>query len=86
MCHRTEAADQKIDDLTTVYDQGDLVKAIVLSVSHDRYRRVLCCAVGVLSVLPASLVALTACISTHCHPTRCVLSQLSSAVLMTRGS
>ena len=33
MCHRSQAADQKMKDLTEVYDEGDLVKAIVLKVS-----------------------------------------------------
>lgn len=33
MCHRSEAADVKIKDLTQVYDEGDLVKAVVLKVN-----------------------------------------------------
>lgn len=33
MCHRSEAADQAINDLTGVYEVGDLVKAVVLKVS-----------------------------------------------------
>lgn len=32
MCHRKEAANGEIKDLTTVYDDGDLVKAVVLKV------------------------------------------------------
>lgn len=34
MCHRTEAAERPIKDLTTVYDVGDLVKAVVLKVIY----------------------------------------------------
>lgn len=35
MCHRSEAAARPVKDLSTVYDVGDLVKAIVLKVSDD---------------------------------------------------
>lgn len=35
MCHRSQAADGKIKDLTQVYDEGDLVKAVVLKVKYD---------------------------------------------------
>ncbi|CAM9425382.1 unnamed protein product, partial [Ectocarpus sp. 8 AP-2014] len=38
MCHRSEAADETIDDLTQVYDEGDLVKAVVLKVSKGKKR------------------------------------------------
>lgn len=34
MCHRSQAAEKAIKDLTTVYDEGDLVKAVVLKVGH----------------------------------------------------
>lgn len=34
MCHRSQAADRTIKDLTKVYDEGDLVKAIVLKVNR----------------------------------------------------
>lgn len=34
MCHRSQAADKAIKDLTQVYEEGDLVKAVVLKVSH----------------------------------------------------
>lgn len=38
MCHRSEAADVKIKDLTQVYDEGDLVKAVVLKViAHSHH-------------------------------------------------
>ncbi len=33
MCHRSEAADHSIKDLTGVYEVGDLVKAVILKVS-----------------------------------------------------
>lgn len=32
MCHRSQAADGHVKDLTTMYDEGDLVKAMVLKV------------------------------------------------------
>ncbi|CAM9211625.1 unnamed protein product, partial [Ectocarpus sp. 12 AP-2014] len=38
MCHRAEAADETIDDLTHVYDEGDLVKAVVLKVNKGKKR------------------------------------------------
>lgn len=44
MCHRSQAADKAIKDLTQVYEEGDLVKAVVLKVgnkavvkSHSEY-------------------------------------------------
>lgn len=33
MCHRSQAADHSIKDLTEVYSKGDLVKAVVLKAS-----------------------------------------------------
>lgn len=33
MCHRSEASEHLIKDLSTVYDVGDLVKAVVLKVN-----------------------------------------------------
>lgn len=32
MCHRSEAAERPIKDLSTFYEVGDLVKAVVLKV------------------------------------------------------
>eukprot|EP00903_Cladosiphon_okamuranus_P010099 g9564.t2 len=38
MCHRSEAAERSIKDLSTVYDVGDLVKAVVLKVERSKKR------------------------------------------------
>lgn len=38
MCHKSEASDQKIEDITKVYAVGDYVKAIVLKVDADKKR------------------------------------------------
>lgn len=32
MCHRSEASDEEVNDLTGLYEEGDLVKALVLKV------------------------------------------------------
>lgn len=34
MCHRSEAAERSIKNLSTFYDVGDLVKAVVLKVTR----------------------------------------------------
>eukprot|EP00953_Heterococcus_sp_UTEX-ZZ885_P019315 10793-Heterococcus_DN1.PRE.1 len=38
MCHKSEAADHKVEDLTKAYSEGDYVKAIVLKVDIEKRR------------------------------------------------
>ncbi|CAM9431765.1 unnamed protein product [Chrysoparadoxa australica] len=38
MCHKSEAADHPIQDLTKEYEEGDYVKAVVLKVDADKKR------------------------------------------------
>lgn len=60
MCHRSEAAEETIDDLTQVYDEGDLVKAVVLQVMAG----------AVMSCMPRTAVRrrkLPACLGTQAY-------------------
>jgi rRNA biogenesis protein RRP5 len=38
LCHRSEIADGKVDDVKRLYDEGDEVKAIVLKISKEKKR------------------------------------------------
>jgi rRNA biogenesis protein RRP5 len=38
LCHRTQMADNKVDDVTKLYDEGDAVKAIVLKIDKAQRR------------------------------------------------
>ncbi|KAF2667132.1 nucleic acid-binding protein [Microthyrium microscopicum] len=38
LCHKSEIADQRVEDVTKLYEVGDAVKAIVLKVDKDRKR------------------------------------------------
>lgn len=60
MCHRSEAADETIEDLTQVYDEGDLVKAVVLKVKVGAESETMPSSVALLLSLrlnPACLVS-----------------------------
>jgi len=38
LCHRSEMAEQRVEDVKKLYDEGDTVKAKVLKVDHERRR------------------------------------------------
>ncbi|KAI9820992.1 MAG: rRNA biogenesis protein rrp5 [Thelocarpon impressellum] len=38
LCHRSEIADERVEDVRTLYDEGDVVKARVLKVEPDKRR------------------------------------------------
>ncbi len=38
LCHRSEMAEQRVEDVSKLYDEGDVVKAKVLKVDHQKRR------------------------------------------------